>query len=157
MITSGQFSWRADGFMSNNAALACSSKYTFLLEVLERVGFSRRWQDWVASLLSSASTYQDLVGEWTTGKEKLSRAARGLRQLPRRSVAVICDCHGSPQCASCPSGQSRSAMWPLPEEVIKHRMSLYVDDLVIFLLHAAKGGLHLHSVPFLICSQGHQA
>jgi hypothetical protein len=52
---------------------------------------------------------------------------------------------------------SRGLLWPLPEEVIKHRMSLYVDDLVIFLLHAAKGGLHLHSVPFLICSQGHQA
>ena len=53
-----------------------SIEWSFLLEVLEKLGFSRKWRDWIAALLGTASS-KVLVNVQPT---KEIRHARGLRQ-----------------------------------------------------------------------------
>ena len=49
---------------------------TFLIEVLQHIGFSRRWTDWISTLLSTASTKVLVNGR--PGRQIMH--ARGLRQ-----------------------------------------------------------------------------
>jgi hypothetical protein len=63
-----------------------SVAWPFLLEVLEHLGFPRCWRDWVAAILSSASTKVLVNG-------RLGRRichARGLRQGDPLSPTVVC-------------------------------------------------------------------
>jgi len=53
-----------------------SIEWSFLLEVLEKLGFSRKWRDWIAALLGTASSKVLVNGQPT----KEIRHARGLRQ-----------------------------------------------------------------------------
>lgn len=53
-----------------------SIRWTFLLEVLEHVGFSTRWRDWIAVLLGTASSRVLINGQPT----QEVKHARGLRQ-----------------------------------------------------------------------------
>lgn len=46
------------------------ASWAFLLELLEFMGFSRRWRDWMSALLSTAST-KILLNKWQTGKQDL--------------------------------------------------------------------------------------
>lgn len=50
--------------------------WTFLLEVMQALGFSIKWRDWIAALLGTASSKVLVNGQLTRG----IRHARGLRQ-----------------------------------------------------------------------------
>jgi retron-type reverse transcriptase len=50
--------------------------WTFLIEVMQALGFSTKWRDWVAALLGTASSRVLVNGQLTRG----IKHARGLRQ-----------------------------------------------------------------------------
>ena len=64
--------------------------WRFLLSLLQYLGFSRRWIDWISLMLSSASTKVILNG--SPGRRICH--ARGLRQGDPLSRTIICDCYG---------------------------------------------------------------
>ena len=101
--------------------------WSFLLSLLQHLGFSRRWLDWISLILSSASTRVILNG--SPGRRICH--ARGLRQgdplSPLLFVLVM---------------ESLNALLKLAEErglfralhpKIKERAFMYADDVVIFL------------------------
>ena len=106
-----------------------SVAWPFLLEVLERLGFPQRWRDWIAAILSSASTKVLVNG-------RLSRHichARGLRQGDPLSLllfVLIMEVLN----AMIREADLRGLLSPLLGDHFGHRMSLYADDLVLFLL-----------------------
>jgi hypothetical protein len=53
-----------------------SINWPFMLEVMQALGFSVKWRDWIAALLGSASSKVLVNGQPTEG----IRHARGLRQ-----------------------------------------------------------------------------
>ena len=102
--------------------------WPFLLEVLQHIGFSRRWVNWISILLSTASMCVLVNGR--LGR-RISHV-RGLRQGDPISlmlfVLVMEVLNSLIREADC-----RAAMSPLPGQVVVHRASLYADDLVILL------------------------
>jgi hypothetical protein len=103
-----------------------SVSWPFLLEVLHHIGFPRRWTNWIAVLLSTASTKVLLNG--TTGRRIAH--ARGLRQgdpiSPMLFVLVMEVLNSLIKAAD-----QRRILSALPDQVIAHRASLYADDLVV--------------------------
>lgn len=106
-----------------------SVAWPFLLEVLERYKFPQSWRDWVAAILSFASTKVFVHG-------RLGRRichARGLRQgdplSPLLFVLVMEVLNVLVQDAD-----QRGMLSPLPGHHFGHRVSLYADDMVLFLL-----------------------
>lgn len=105
-----------------------SVAWPFLLEVLDRLGFPQKWRDWISATLSSASTKVLVNG-------RLGRRichARGLRQgdplSPLLFVLVMEVLNAMVQDAD-----RRGLLSPLPGNHFSHRVSLYADDLVLFL------------------------
>lgn len=102
--------------------------WPFLLEVLERMGFPQSWRDWIAAMLSSASTKVLVNG--CLGRHICH--ARGLRQgdplFPLLFVIVMEVLN-----AMIVEADRRGMLMLLPGDHFSHRMSLYVDDLVLFL------------------------
>lgn len=105
-----------------------SVAWPFLLEVLTHIGFPPRWREWVSALLRTASTKVLVNGR--PGRRICH--ARGLRQgdpLSPLLFVIIMDVLN----ALIEEADRRRALSPLPGQVIKHRASIYADDLVLFL------------------------
>lgn len=100
--------------------------WTFLLEVLQHMGFGRRWRNWVSAVLSTSSTKTLLNGR----PGRRIRHARGLRQgdplSPMLFVLVM-------------EVLNRFLRWVEEHQYLtlirgtaNSRVSLYTDDLVLF-------------------------
>lgn len=102
--------------------------WPFLLQLLEFMGFSRRWRDWMSALLSTASTKILLNGR---PGDRICHA-RGLRQgdplSPMLFVLVMEALNGLIGRADL-----EGVLNPLPPRAAACRASLYADDLVVFL------------------------
>lgn len=102
--------------------------WAFLLELLEFMGFSRRWRDWLSALLSTASSKILLNGRLG---DRISHA-RGLRQgdplSPMLFVLMMEVLNGLIRRAD-----KNGFLTLLPARVSGCRASLYADDLVVFL------------------------
>jgi hypothetical protein len=107
--------------------------WSFLLEVLEHVGFPAQWRDWLSVMLGTASTKVLVNGR--PGRRIYH--ARGLRQgdplSPLLFVTVMEVLN-----ALITKADRRAALTPLPANVIKYRASVYVDDLIVFLAPAPR-------------------
>jgi hypothetical protein len=104
-----------------------SVSWAFLLEVLQHMGFGRRWRNWISAILGTASTKILLNG--VPGRRICH--ARGLRQgdplSPMLFVLVM-------------EVVNHAVRWLDDEELLEplgavqsvQRVSLYADDLVLF-------------------------
>lgn len=105
-----------------------SVAWPFLFEVMEHLGFPARWRDWIAAILSSASTKVIVNGR--AGRRICH--ARGLRQgdplSPMLFVLVLEVLN-----ALIVQADLSGLLSPLPGSMLGPRLSLYADDLVIFL------------------------
>lgn len=101
-----------------------SVSWQYLLEVLQHLGFSRRWCNWISIMLSTASTRIPLNGR--PGRRICH--ARGLR--PVTHVGHHSDGYVLNRLLICMD------LWrfltPLPCMPIRYWASLYVDDIVLF-------------------------
>ena len=109
-----------------------SVSWSFLLEVLRKLGFGSRWRDLVCGLLASSSTQVLLNG--TPGDFILHK--RGLRQgdpLSPMLFILVMDVLNWMVTRASEAG----LLQPLSSRPIQHRISLYADDVAIFLRPAA--------------------
>ena len=106
-----------------------SAAWPFLLEVLQHIGFPRRWTDWISMLLSTTSTKVLVNGR----PGRRIAHARGLRQgdpiSPMLFVMVMEALNSLIR-----EADRRGVIAPLPGNAIVHRASLYADDLVVLIL-----------------------
>jgi len=101
--------------------------WRFLLSLLQHLGFSRRWINWISLILSSASTKVILNG--SLGRRICH--ARGLRQGdPLSPLLFVLVMEGLN--AILKMADDRGLLKPLHHK-IKERTFLYADDVVVFL------------------------
>jgi hypothetical protein len=107
-----------------------SVSWSFLLEVLEKLGFRSRWRDLLCGLLVSSSTQVLLNG--TPGDYIQHR--RGLCQGDPHSPLPSAF-HSGHGCSELDGHKSlgRWSVQPLSRKPIQHRISLYADDVALFL------------------------
>jgi len=101
--------------------------WNFLLEVMEALGFSQKWRDWIASLLGTASSKIVVNGQPTQG----IRHARGLRQgdplYPLLFILAI-----DPLQRIIETAAQREILKLIVPKAANLRCSLYADDAAIF-------------------------
>jgi hypothetical protein len=105
-----------------------SMLWPFLLEVLQHIGFPRRWTNWISILLSTASTKVMLNGR----PGRRIAHVRGLRQgdpISPMLFVVVMEVLNS----LIREADRRVLLSPLPGRAIAHRASLYADDLVVLM------------------------
>jgi hypothetical protein len=105
-----------------------SVNWVFLLELLSAVGCPLRWTNWISVLLSTASTKVLLNG--VPGRRICHGC--GLRQgdpLSPMLFVLVMECFN----AMIKVADSRGLFCPLRPRSIKQRVSLYADDVVVFL------------------------
>lgn len=103
-----------------------SVAWSFLLEVLQHIGFPRRWTNWISILLSTASTKVLVNGK--AGRRIIH--GRGLRQgdpISPMLFVIVMEALNS----LIREADRRLVLTPLPGLAIVHRASLYADDLVL--------------------------
>jgi hypothetical protein len=102
--------------------------WPFLLEVLKNMGFSPIWRDVISGLLATSSTQVLLNG--SPGEKIVHR--RGLRQgdpLSPMLFTLVMDA----LCFLVKRASEEGLLQPLARRNLQHRISLYADDVVIFL------------------------
>ena len=104
-----------------------SVAWDYLFELLQRLGFPPRWRDWLATLLSTASTRVLLNG--TAGPSIKHR--RGLRQGDPLSPFLF-DLAIDPLHRLLERATNLGILLPLPAREATIRVSLYADDAIIF-------------------------
>jgi hypothetical protein len=105
-----------------------SVSWPFLLEVFKHLGFGQIWCDIVSILLASASSQIMLNGK--PGQKIIHR--RGLRQgdpLSPMLFILVMDV----LCYLIKKAADDGLLEPLTENSVHNRISLYADDVVIFL------------------------
>ena len=105
-----------------------SVSWPFLLEVMQHLGFGPIWRDLVSGLLASSSTQVLLNG--IPGNSIVHQ--RGLRQgdpLSPMLFILVMDVLGHMVSKAANEG----LLQPLSRRVLQHRISLYADDVVLFL------------------------
>lgn len=117
-----------DSFLKLDIAKAFDDvSWEYLLELLQVLGFSTRWRDWIAWMLSTSSSSFLLNG--SPGPPLDHR--RGLRQgdplSPLLFVIAIDPLHRLIQVAS-----DLNMLSPLPGREVKLRVSLYTGDVILF-------------------------
>ena len=109
-----------------------SVSWPFLLEVLQRLGFGPIWCDIISRLLATSSTQILLNG--CPGERIALR--RGLRQgdpLSPMLFILVMDV----LCRLIEKASEEELLQPLARRALQHRISLYADDVVIFLQPSA--------------------
>jgi len=109
-----------------------SVSWPFLLEVLQHLGFGQIWRDIVCGLLSSLTTQVLMNG--VPGKYISHR--RGLRQddpLSPMLIILVMDVLGQLIAQAAREG----LLQPLLARNMQYRISLYADDVVLFLCRLA--------------------
>ena len=105
-----------------------SVAWPFLLEVMEHLGFGQIWRDIISGLLCSSSTQVLLNG--IPGERITHR--RGLRQgdpLSPMLFILVMDVLGHMISKAAELG----LLQPLSRRALQHRISMYADDVVLFL------------------------
>jgi len=105
-----------------------SVSWPFLLEVLQQLGFGQLWRDIISGLLSSSSTQVLLNGV----PGDLIHHRRGLRQgdpLSPMLFILIMDVLGH----MITKATSEGLLLPLSSRGLQHRISMYADDVALFL------------------------
>lgn len=105
-----------------------SVSWEFLLKLLQGLGFGPKWRGWISALFFSAST-RILVNSKCT-QQILHR--KGLRQgdpLSPLLFVLVVDCLGR----LMDKAQRNNILSPLGNQLVKHRASIYADDVIIFL------------------------
>lgn len=104
-----------------------SVSWSFLLEVLTRLGFGEKWRAVLCNLLASSSTRVLLNGE--PGEEIIHR--RGLRQgnplSPMLFILVM-----EALTSLIQRADDLGLLTPLATRPVGHRLSIYADDVVLF-------------------------
>jgi hypothetical protein len=106
--------------------------WTFLMEVLDKLGFGRIWRDMLSGLLATSSTKVLLNG--VPGPSITHRC--GLRQgdpLSPMLFILVLDVLN----LRIAKAAEASRLQPLSSRSIQHRLSLYAND-VLFPLHLAQ-------------------
>lgn len=121
-----------------------SVRWPFILEVLQAMGFSVRWREWICGLLATSSTRMMVNG--TPGRPILN--CLGLRQgdpvSPMIFILIMEPLHRLFQIAV-----DRGILSPLASLGVLQRLSMFADDVMIFLkpwdndLHACAALLRL--------------
>ena len=112
-----------------------SVSWPFLLEVLQQLGFGRLWRDIISGLFSSSST-QVLVNG-VPGDH--IRHQRGLRQgdpLSPMLFILVMDVLGH----MITKATNEGLLLPLSTRALQHRISIYADDVALF-LHPEAGDI----------------
>jgi len=105
-----------------------SVSWPFLLEVLQQLGFGQLWRDIISGLLSSSSTQVLLNGV----PGDLIHHRRGLRQgdpLSPMLFILIMDVLGH----MITKATSEGLLLPLSSRGLQHRISMYANDVALFL------------------------
>lgn len=102
--------------------------WTFLLQVLQAMGFGSRWRDWISMILSSAST-RILMNE-RPGRRITNR--RGLRQGDPLSPMLFILVMEVLQRLFTAAARA-NILAPPPIQAIHHQCSLYADDVMLFI------------------------
>jgi hypothetical protein len=111
-----------------------SVAWCFILDILEHMGFTRRWRNWVSAVLSTASTRILLNGR--PGRRICH--SRGLRQGdPLSPLLFVLAMEVLNRCFSW--AEDQGLLSPI-QALEGSRVSLYVDDVVIFVLPGGDGG-----------------
>lgn len=107
--------------------------WTFPLDILQHMGFTRRWLNWISLVLSTAST--KIIVNGTPGRRICH--ARGLRQgdpfSPILFVLVMEALNSTVKLAD-----NEGLLNSLGPDRIKERIFLYADDVVLFLSPSQK-------------------
>jgi hypothetical protein len=114
-----------------------SVSWPFLLEVMQRLGFGQIWRDIISGLLASASTQVLLNG---VPGDVISHR-RGLRQgdpLSPMLFILAMDVLGF----LITKAENGGLLRPIAPRTLKHRVSFYADDVVLF-LHPIEEGISL--------------
>jgi len=109
-----------------------SVSWPFLLEVLNQLGFGQIWCDIISGLLGTSSTQVLLNG---SPGEKIYHQ-RGLRQgdpLSPMLFILVMDV----LCHIINKDAEQNMLQPLARRALRHRISLYADDVVLFLRPSA--------------------
>ena len=105
-----------------------SVSWSFLLEIMSKVGFGQRWRDLICLILSTSSTQVLVNGE--PGETIYHH--RGLRQgdpLSPMLFILVMELLNSMITYATVKG----LMQPLAIQQVRHRVSFYADDAVLFL------------------------
>lgn len=99
----------------------------YLMEVLEQMGFRVRWREWIAILLSFASSSVLVNGSQTTK----FRHRTGLRQGDPLSLMLFI-LTLEPLQRLLAMAEEDQALSPINNRTAKIRISLYADDAAVF-------------------------
>jgi hypothetical protein len=105
-----------------------SVSWSFLLELMQQLGFGQIWRDIISGLLCSSSTQVLMNG--SPGDRIFHR--RGLRQgdpLSPMLFILVMDVLGH----MISKAASEGLLLPLSRRPLQHRISIYADDVVLFL------------------------
>jgi mannosylglycoprotein endo-beta-mannosidase len=105
-----------------------SVAWPFLLEILQQLGFGQVWRDIISGLLCSSSTQVLLNG--IPGDHIFHR--RGLRQgdpLSPMLFILVMDVLGH----MISKAEAEGLLMSLSRRALQHRISIYADDVVLFL------------------------
>lgn len=105
-----------------------SVRWDYLLELLQNMGFGPRWRGWISTLLSSASKSVLLNGS----RGRWFRHHTGLRQgdplSPLLFIIAMEPLHKMISVAT-----TEGMLSPIQHRSVRARMSMYADDVAIFL------------------------
>ena len=105
-----------------------SVAWPFLLEILQQLDFGQIWRDIISGLLCSSSTQVLLNG--IPGDHIIHR--RGLRQgdpLSPMLFILVMNVLGH----MISKAETEGLLMPLSRRALQHRISIYADDVVLFL------------------------
>jgi len=105
-----------------------SVAWPFLIEVMQHIGFPRRWSNWISMILSTAST--KVLLNRRPGMRIIH--ARGVRQGDPISPMLFVITMEALNALIRREDMHRT-LTPLPAPVTGHRASLYADDLVVLI------------------------
>jgi hypothetical protein len=115
--------------------------WTFLLEVLENLGFSRKWRNWISVMLGTATSRVLINGQ----PSMEIRHARGLRQgdplSPLLFILAI-----DPLQRIIEAAANKGVLKPVLPKAANLRCSLYADDAAIFADPNSLELEHLHKI-----------